>query len=418
AIKVFEEVEGRTGVTERTALLRYELWKKAGKDKKATQALQQLIKSFPKNVNYQHHLASHLNRLGKNAQAQEVYRSILTLDPDDARANVAMASTYRKQGDESGYLQSIKPIVRNPDTDIDLKIAELMPYVREVQRNPQDEKVVPLLELLADLEKAHPQDAKASSIHADVLNIAGRQTEALAKFKRTIELNPSNYLVWEQYLSTLAEQGMMSQLQTESEMALDFFPNQAFIYYCNGMSNAALAKYKDARSSLDQAILMAGKDNKMRVSIYAMQGHVFRNLALNDRAEKAFEDALAIDASDPGLLNDYAYHLARTGQKLDEALDLVKKAIDRDAQNPRYLGTKAWIHFKRGESEQASKVMDQAMKMGGDRYGYLQENYGDILFVSKDVEGAVERWKSAQELGIDSENLKRKIEERRLDDAQ
>lgn len=419
AIDVFTELEKQVGVTERTALLKFELWKKAEKPKKATQVLEELVGVFPRNMNYRHHLAVHLKRIGKSNQALEVYREILEIDPQDARANVAMAATYRKQGDQSNYLQAIRPIIENGDTDIDLKIAELMPYVREIQNGKADQsKVGPMLELLQILENTHNNDAKAYALHADVLSIIGDLDQAVEKYAKTLEVNPANFLVWEQYLGILADLGMLEKLQSESERAMDFFPNQANIYYLNGMANGELGNYQDAISSLQQAQLMVGKNMDLKVSIYAMLGHSYRALGQDVRAEKAFEDAMSLDASNSQLANDYAYHLAKTGSKLDEALKYAESAVSSNQGNPRYQATKAWVQYKLGQLEKARKTMEVALERGGDRFGYILENYGDILYRLKDVEGAVGQWKAAQGLGRSSKDLDKKITERRLEDAQ
>jgi predicted negative regulator of RcsB-dependent stress response len=41
------------------------------------------------------------------------------------------------------------------------------------------------------------------------------------------------------------------------------------------------------------------------------------------------------------------------------------------------------------------------------------EHYGDILFLLGDVQGALENWKKALELGSESEILKRKIADKK-----
>jgi len=418
AIEVFDEIEKRIGVTERTSLLKFELYKKIGKDKRGVAELERLIETFPDNVNYRHHLAGYFRQIGKKSQMEDVFEGILQIDPDDARANVAMASSYRKQGDHGNYLMSIRPIIENENADIDIKIAEMMPYVRIVQKNPDDENLAPLLQLCELLEKTHPSDAKAASLFGDVLSIANRPADAVVKFKRTIDLNPSNYLVWEQYLGTLAELKMMDDLVRDSEDAMDYFPNQAQIYFLNGFANAELKDYSKSEDALSQALLMAGRNEDLRVSTLALLGKVQSELGNFDEAELSYENALSIRSNDDRIANDYAYHLAQRGERLKDALKMANAALGKNNKNPRYLGTKAWVQYKMGELDDARSTMQKSISAGGDRFGYILENYGDVLYKLKDVDGAVQQWQAAQALGLESPSLDRKIEERKLIDAQ
>ncbi len=418
AIAVFDVIEKRIGVTERTSLLKFQLYKKIEKDKKAIAELEQLIEAFPDNVNYRHHLANYFREIGKKSQMQHVYEGILAIDPDDPRAHVAMASSHRKQGDHGNYLMSIRPIIENENADIDIKIAEMMPYVRIVQKDADDKNLEPLLELCELLEKTHPDDPKASSLYGDVLSIANRQADAIEKFKRTIDLNPSNYLVWEQYLGSLAELKMMADLVRDSEDAMDYFPNQAQIYFLNGLANLELQNYEKAEDALAQAELMAGKNDDLRVSILALLGKVHHELGNFDDAELSYEKALALRRDDERITNDYAYHLAQRGARLKDALKMINSALGKNNKDPRFHATKAWVLYKTGAVDDARSSIEKSMNLGGDRYGYILENYGDILFHLKDVDGAVKQWESARSSGLKSPVLDRKIEERKLIDAQ
>ena len=51
------------------------------------------------------------------------------------------------------------------------------------------------------------------------------------------------------------------------------------------------------------------------------------------------------DDKDAQAYNNYAYSLERN-VKLDQALEMAKKAIEIEPENPSYLDTIGWVYFK------------------------------------------------------------------------
>ena len=418
SIEILDQIEEQIGLTEKTAYAKHDLYKQQGKKNKAIDVLQDLISRFPRNIDYRHVLATYYRKIGKDAQAEDVYKSILKMDPQDARANVALASTYKKDGDDGGYLSSIRPIIENPDANIDIKIAELMPYVKQVQKQKDPIVFEQLLQLVALLEKAHPEEAKAYALHADVLSIGGQEEKAIEYYKKTLEHDESNYLVWEQLLMLLAENNRMEDLATSSEDAMEIFPNQSMFFYLNGVAMMNLGSYEDAVDVLDQALIMVGSRKDLKVNILALLGKAYYEVADYDQSTEAYDNALLISPADVRILNDYSYSLAQMGERLEEADKMIAKALAKEENNPRFLATKGWIAYRGQNLAEARELMEKSLKNGGDRYGYILEKYGDILYKVDQKEKAVKYWEEAMQKGSGSKWLDRKIEEKKLIEEQ
>ena len=274
------------------------------------------------------------------------------------------------------------------------------------------------MELMQLLEKAHPDEAKAYALHADMLSIAGQNEEAVKYYEKTLELDESNYLVWEQLLMLQIELGQMEALVKASEEAMEIFPNQSMIYYLNGVGHMNLQEYDDALDGLEQALLMVGKRNDLKLNILALLGKAYHEVRNYDASTEAYDNALLISPADTRILNDYSYSLADRGERLSEADKMMDKALTKEGQNPRYLATKAWIAYRAQNLEAAREWMEKSVRQGGDQYGYILEKYGDILYKSDQKEKALKYWKSAQEKGTGSKWLDKKIEEEKLIEQQ
>ena len=63
-------------------------------------------------------------------------------------------------------------------------------------------------------------------------------------------------------------------------------------------------------------------------------------------------------------MNNYAYSLSeRPSADLDYALDLAKKAIKIEPENPAFLDTIGWIYFKLGYYENAIIFLEESIKL-------------------------------------------------------
>jgi Flp pilus assembly protein TadD len=65
---------------------------------------------------------------------------------------------------------------------------------------------------------------------------------------------------------------------------------------------------------------------------------------------------------------------------LDEAFDLIIRAVALDPENAAYLDSLGWVHFRRGELEEAERWIRRAIDLGGDAGdGTLYCHLGEIL---------------------------------------
>jgi tetratricopeptide (TPR) repeat protein len=68
-----------------------------------------------------------------------------------------------------------------------------------------------------------------------------------------------------------------------------------------------------------------------------------------DCFEKNFRELLAKNPNDHSVLNYLGYSLIDRGIKLDEAIEMVEKAVSLDKENSAYLDSLAWGYYKKGD---------------------------------------------------------------------
>jgi tetratricopeptide (TPR) repeat protein len=109
-----------------------------------------------------------------------------------------------------------------------------------------------------------------------------------------------------------------------------------------------------------------------------------------------FRKVLAGDPQNSMTLNYLGYMLADRGMKLDEALTLIKKAVDLDPTNGAYLDSLGWAYFKLGKYDQAEDNLNKAshlQRMGSDPT--VQEHLGDLFQKTGRLKQAAAHWERA-----------------------
>jgi tetratricopeptide (TPR) repeat protein len=98
-------------------------------------------------------------------------------------------------------------------------------------------------------------------------------------------------------------------------------------------------------------------------------------LKLYEAGEERLRESMTRNPDAPVWWNDLAWLSARCDQKLDEALEMSKRAVAADPDNAAYIDTLAEVYFRLGNPAEAVKLETRA----------LQIEPGDI-FMTKQLE--------------------------------
>ncbi len=414
ALKVYDLLEKRIGVNEEIIRRKHSLYLGTGDNKKAARELERLIEAFPTDMEYRHLLASFYQQAGDEKKAEEVYREILAIDPDNAKAQLALAGGAKQPEGELQFLESLKPVFRQEGVNIDLKISQLMPFIQRVADTGDRQLAAAALELSSILEEVHPVEAKAYSASGDLLYYSGKKQEALEKYKKTLELDDTVFLVWEQAMHIYNEERQYKDLLAFSERAMDYFPNQAVAHYLHGVAAHELGDNQEALSALQQALLMSGNNGFLRMQVQSRLGLAYNSMGQYGRADQSFEAALSLNPKSPEVLSQYAYALAERGERLEKAREMAALANDIVPKQPDYLFTYGWVLYQMKDYKKAREWMERALQNGGESNSRILEHYGDVLFQLSETEKAIGYWKQAREKGNGSGFLEKKITDGKL----
>ena len=132
-------------------------------------------------------------------------------------------------------------------------------------------------------------------------------------------------------------------------------------------------------------------------------------------AERALRDVLAKDPLDANALNSLGYLLADHGQRLDEAVDLVQRALKIEPANPSFLDSLGWAYFRQGKLDLADPPLTRAADQLP-ASSTVNEHLGDLRIKQEryaDAVAAFERSLAGDGDSIDRVKVERKVRDAR-----
>jgi tetratricopeptide (TPR) repeat protein len=127
-------------------------------------------------------------------------------------------------------------------------------------------------------------------------------------------------------------------------------------------------------------------------------------------AERHLRKSLELNPDFAPAQNYLGYLWAERGERLEEALELIERAVGSEPGNAAYLDSLAWVLFKLDRPEDALAKVLESIEHLEEPDATVQEHLGDIRARLGDTPGAVEAWWTAYRLQP-SEALRQKLEQ-------
>jgi tetratricopeptide (TPR) repeat protein len=412
AIKVYNRIEERVGVTEEASMQKLKIYKSLNNFDKSVEEAQKLIRAYPKEARFYGMLGEIYQDKGMSEKALNAYAELLKIDPENAYVHLSLADYYRSLKQNEKAFEEIKIAFRSKDLDIDTKVKILLSYYSITETYTELKPDAD--ELCKLIVEVHPTDAKAFSIYGDFLYRDKKLEEARTQYRKAIELDKEKYAIWNQLLVIDSELNDVVALEKESKEAMELFPNQPLPYYFNGAANIQLKKFKEAIESLKQGTEFVYDNPPVLAQFYANIGDAQNQLKNYAESDQAYEKALSLDPNYTYVMNNYSYYLSLRNENLDKAEAMSKKSNELEPNNSSYQDTYGWILYQKHKYEEAKIWIGRAIDNGGKPNGTLLEHYGDTLYKLGEKEGALQYWMDAKKAGGTTNLIDKKIADKKL----
>jgi tetratricopeptide (TPR) repeat protein len=418
--------------------------------KEAINAYRHAIELDRDNLDAIRGLAENLMNDGQTDAALEQYKVIADANPEDAQTYLHMAEIYRKSGKFDLALENLKKAETMVQDSIEVPYN--MAAVYQAQGR-YDEAAQTLQDLLKKTEKPDNSYSQGERNNRAVFlerlgtiyRDQGKYPESVDVFRKMIALGDDNTVrgyqqiidtyreakQWQQatavakeavqkmpndrglqmvYAGQLADSGQPDKALTEVRSLLKGTSEDRDVYITLAQMNTRLKRWDDAQAALDKAETLSTKPEDKEY-VYFLRGSSFERQKKYELAEENFRKVLAIDPQNSMTLNYLGYMLADRNTKLDEALTLIKKAVDLEPANGAYLDSLGWAYFRLGKFDQAEEQLLKASQRIAtdptvqDHLGDLYQRTGRLKLAAVHWERALAEWNKTVGAEVDTDSL-------------
>jgi Tfp pilus assembly protein PilF len=97
-----------------------------------------------------------------------------------------------------------------------------------------------------------------------------------------------------------------------------------------------------------------------------MLGAIYERQKKFDDAEQEFRKVLDVNPNNGPVLNYYGYMLADRGVRVDEATSLIQRALQQEPNNGAYLDSLGWAYYRQNKLVEAEEYERKALEHDGD----------------------------------------------------
>ncbi|MBD3743401.1 MAG: tetratricopeptide repeat protein, partial [Stenotrophomonas sp.] len=334
--------------------------------------------------------------------AQAALRKVIRLQPERKDAYLLLAGTHFSAGQIDEGLSEVHAAVERFPEDQSLRLN----YARALIEARRYDEARPLFQ---ELLRKNPDDADLRftvallALDANDLSTAERELRALHKV-------PGRADVAAYYLGRLFEQRGDAKAARDwygrarqGEVRLDALIRIATMDARQGRLDQARAHLAKARAQTDAteeqvrlflaetdlvkqsgqpAVALGVLDEALRIhpgepDLLYTRALLADQLDRFEEAEANLRTILAQDPDHPEALNALGYTLAQRNIRLDEAFELVDKALKLSPDNPTILDSMGWVLFRQGKLAEAEGYLRRAYAR--DRDGEIAAHLAEVV---------------------------------------
>jgi tetratricopeptide (TPR) repeat protein len=418
--------------------------------KNAIAAYRQALTMDKENLDAMRGLAQNLANDNQIDAALDEYRTIQDADPQDATAAMRVAEIYRRQGKFDLAMENLKKAAALVQDSLEIPYNEAL--ILEAQG--KYEEAAAILQKL--VSRPLPADARAGDKSnralflerlGNVYREAGRPLLALETFRKIIDLGGDEASRgYQDVIDAYREQKQWNEATKTAQEAVKKLPNDKGLkltlaqqiadtgkaeesvqlaksvlkggpddrdsYIMLSQIYMRLKRWKDSEDAIAQAEKLAVRPEEKEY-IRFLQGSIYERQKKFDLAEQAFRQVLQQNPSNSMALNYLGYMLADRNSHLEEALNLIKKALDLDPQNYNYIDSLGWVYFKLGNYDQAEENLRRAADKAPadatiqDHLGELYARTNRFKLAATHWERALNEWNKSVPADVDQQDVSR-----------
>ncbi|HUQ49819.1 MAG TPA: tetratricopeptide repeat protein [Terriglobales bacterium] len=434
AAQILSEVpeSGRTAKLYAALGLTYEQQRQ---HKKAIEAFRKAVELDKENLDALRGLAQNLMSDGQLELALERYKQVIEEDPQDAQAQLRIAEIQRRTGKLDAALESLKKAETLVQDSLEVPYNYALIYSAQGRYEEAIQTLQGLIEKTTKADNTYnTSEANNRALFLERLGglyrESGKTQLAIETFRKTLNLGDDNAVRgYQQLIDTYREAKQWSHATQVAQEASSRFPrdrglkmvlagqladvgqaargvelaksqlsggkDDRDVYLALSQIHSRLRQWQEAEATALKAEQLSESADE-REYVQFVQGSIFERQKKWEAAEERFRKVLTHNASNAQALNYLGYMLADRNVRLEEALTLIRKALELEPQNGAYLDSIGWAYYRLGKYELAEENLRKAVAKSNND-ATVHDHLGDVYFKTGRLKLAAAHWERALE---------------------
>ncbi|SDN53922.1 Tetratricopeptide repeat-containing protein [Lutimaribacter pacificus] len=260
--------------------------------------------------------------------------------------------------------------------------------------------------------------------HSDALLLSAQLLENLDRFELAVETykrlprdHPSYHAAELGRAEALRRAGRTDAAVEVLEQLAGTHGDLPIVHMTLGDMMRQVKDYAAAAASYTRALELFGEPTEQQWFILYARAISYERQDMWEEAEADFRRALELNPEQPQVLNYLGYSLVEKQQKLDEALDMIERAVAARPDSGYIVDSLGWVLYRLGRYDEAVGHMERAAElMPTDPV--VNDHLGDVYWaVDRKLEARFQ-WKRALSFhgtaetsdDVDADRLRRKLE--------
>jgi tetratricopeptide (TPR) repeat protein len=190
-------------------------------------------------------------------------------------------------------------------------------------------------------------------------------------------------------------------------------PNDIEGLFAYGNVLRANKRYAEACDVYTRLLKEMGEPKREHWSIYYFRGICFERSKQWVLAEKDFQQALTLFPDQPQVLNYLGYSWVDQGLNLDQALEMIRKAVSLRPKDGYIVDSLGWAYYRLGRYQEATAELERAVELTPND-PTINDHLGDVYWKTDRKLEARFQWSHALEMKPEPdelEKIQRKLKE-------
>jgi tetratricopeptide (TPR) repeat protein len=301
-IKVYDKIENLLGQNDDLTETKKNIWLYLNDVKNAVREYEKLIEIYPYEIGY--YITAGEIYLSNNMpdKAFPFFQKAIQIDAENAALNLALSNYYETVKKPTESFEALLKALSCKELEIEEKLPVLKKYLANAFRLQTPEIMDKAEQLAQVVANTNPYDLEGWAALAKLNTLKNKYEEAKVLYEKCIELDESQYAIWEDYYFVLTKLEDYKTMIVHEKLVEEYFPTNATIQYGLALALYTEKQYDGALKAAKQALSFTF-DNSFVAELNLLLGDISFELGEKEEAVKYWKTAQRRGINTPELQN-------------------------------------------------------------------------------------------------------------------